>query len=439
MKIKYNFDFNEDGRFRCVKIDGSNAKVYYGNKALDIFERKGKSKYTKLKYTDDSIVLINPKSKVTIKNLDKIHSYGYIDYLKRNFKFIINSMEENQKEKHPYELIRQNKRKIIGSASALAIIALAITLALGSLKKTNSPEIDNPVTDEFELDEDNIIEDQIFSITDIINSTYEDENQKLINELEEEDNKDLIDELTADENQELADENTESYYESYTLNLYKSNTPDLQKAEDAKIFMDTIEKYSAKWGISSNLILAMLTQETGGYKPNLMQIEFDEWDDYPMTHYDFINHRYQTVVLTDNPENYNKKGYTIISRDDLYNKITNISVACVILRTSVEFMNGNIGAGIQCYNFGPGAMKDVLSACSKDTGVSVNDILSDQTSSTFMNYTDVMPPTYGDHEYLYNVSKYLDDNNIEYKTYDKNSDSTKIMQINVVTKTKSLY
>lgn len=426
MKIKYNFDFTSDGRFRCVKVDGLKAKIYYGDNALKLFEKKGKTKYTKVNTTDESIVLINPKSKVTINDLDKIYSYGYIGYLKRNFKFIVNSVEENQKKRHAYELIRQNKRKLIGSASSLAIIALATTLAFGSLKNTNAPELDNPVIDEYDIEEDNITVDQSFSIGSIVDNVYEDENQELIDELEEESNQDLINQLNQDLN------------ESYTLNLRKSNTPDLKKAEDAKNFIDTIEKYSNKWGISPNLILAILTQETGGYVSNLMQIEFNQWIDMPLTEYDFTNQRYQTIVLTDNPKKYNGKGYTVITREDLKNKITNISVGCVILRSSVKYMNYNIAAGIQCYNFGPGAMEIVLRACSKDTGVSVGEILSDQTNSTFMDFTDVMPDNYGDHEYLYNISKYLDDNDIEYKMHDKSTNTTKTIQVNVVSDSRSL-
>lgn len=179
-------------------------------------------------------------------------------------------------------------------------------------------------------------------------------------------------------------------------------------------YYDMTKPLANKWGIQPNLAIAMLTQESAGKETNLMQIEFDAWaekDDYKpvITVYNFDTNQYEKFLLTDHPENHIGENITCITRKDLENPKTNISVAMILLRQSINYMHGHIGAGIQCYNYGYGNMKKVLEKTEKETGCPVDEILRDQQNLSFMKYTNVVQA--GDPEYLNHIVRYVE--NIE--------------------------
>jgi len=171
-------------------------------------------------------------------------------------------------------------------------------------------------------------------------------------------------------------------------------------------YYEIVEKYSNKWGVSPNIIMSMLTQESGGYSTNLMQIQFWSWRDQVINVYNFEEGKYQKLVLTDNPTEFKSKYGDIITitESDLNNPITNISVGTVLFRESARAMNNHIGASIQCYNFGYGNMMKVLNETANQTGVSVETILENQENIDFVNYTHIINA--GDPNYLSNVMQY---------------------------------
>lgn len=185
-------------------------------------------------------------------------------------------------------------------------------------------------------------------------------------------------------------------------------TDDLEKKNYAyDNFYPIVEEEATKYGISPNLPMAMLTQESGGMEDNLMQIEFDQWKDMKLNIYNFNENKYDYFVLTDNPELYEGTKYTTISRNDLLDPRINIMMGCAITRKSAEMVNYHILAGVQCYNLGAGNMETVLAETARNTGQDVRDILSDQTNTTFVDYTHI--PGVGDKDYLSHVFQFLDE------------------------------
>lgn len=187
-----------------------------------------------------------------------------------------------------------------------------------------------------------------------------------------------------------------------------SLTNDLEKKNYAyDNFYPIVEEEATRYGISPNLPMAMLTQESGGMEDNLMQIEFDQWLDMKLDIYNFAENKYDHFVLTDNPEAYQGTKYTTISRQDILDPKINIRTGCWLLRKSAEMVNYHILAGVQCYNLGAGNMETVLAETARNTGQDVKDILSDQTNTTFVEYTHI--PGVGDKDYLSHVFQYLDE------------------------------
>ena len=152
--------------------------------------------------------------------------------------------------------------------------------------------------------------------------------------------------------------------------------------------------------------MCMLTQESGGYETNLMQIQFSSWEDQVIVAHNFNTGEEQLLVLTRDQDRFKRQygGIICVSPEELQNPITNISVGCVILRESIRSMNGHICAGIQCYNLGTGNMNNVLEVTANANNTTVEDLLSDQNNIAFSEYTNIINA--GDSEYLAHVIRY---------------------------------
>lgn len=151
-----------------------------------------------------------------------------------------------------------------------------------------------------------------------------------------------------------------------------------------------------------------MTQESAGKEENLMQIEWERWaSDEPIRAYNFLDQKYETFLLKNNPTEEEKAKYTCITQEDLKNPKTNMSIGCVLLRKSAEYMNYHIMATLQCYNLGYGNMDDVFKKLEEETGQTKDEVLSDQSNISFYDYTYV--PGKGDPNYLSNVFQFIDE------------------------------
>lgn len=188
---------------------------------------------------------------------------------------------------------------------------------------------------------------------------------------------------------------------------YSLSTDSVKRENAYNLYHDLVAKFSNKWGISFNLIMAILTQESGGFETNLMQIEFDDWKEQEIKVYNFEDERYEYFVLTNNPEKWAGKNVTCITEKDLENPYTNISIGCVLLRKSAEYMNYHVLAAVQCYNLGKGNMDKILELVAAETGLTRDELLADQENITFYQYTYTVNK--GDPDYLCNVFAFLND------------------------------
>lgn len=221
--------------------------------------------------------------------------------------------------------------------------------------------------------------------------------------------------------EQLADQAIENIGNSAYLNY--SLSKDTVKRENAyNLYHELVERFSNKWGISFNLIMAMLTQESGGFETNLMQIEFDDWKEEKIKVYNFEANRYEYFVLTNNPEEWAGQNVTCITEKDLENPITNISIGCVILRKSAEYMEYHVLAAVQCYNLGKGNMDKILELAAKESGLTIEEILADQENIIFYQFTYAVDK--GDPNYLSNVFAFLNDYGevITFKHFDENNE-----------------
>lgn len=392
--IEYYFFFNDNNEFMCEITEGEEQTELTEQETIDELIAINETNFDHVRASNRLIRLNSEDTSVIISDLQDFYSYGYSEYIPDIMERVNKAIAKHQKDKHRNEVVR-NLKVTCGKVACGTLIVTLLGTAAGALHKqhTNSNNFTNNIATEDFINE-------IPINLEAVSDDFDEEYDQMIDELET-----VVDEYTESQNTIIEEKPIDTAYLRYD-DLTNTNTY-IGAYED---YYSIVEKYANKWGISPNIIMAMLTQESAGKKVNLMQIQFDSWHDQVLTEYDFVNGRYQSIVLTDTPEKYAGQNITVITREDLNNKVTNISVSCVILRYCLEQMDFNVLAAIQAYNLGCPNMDKVMNETSRNVGVSVDDLLSDQTNTEFTNYTHIVDC--GDPNYVTNVFRYLTDGEI---------------------------
>lgn len=177
-----------------------------------------------------------------------------------------------------------------------------------------------------------------------------------------------------------------------------------EKAEGTKEkYKNIIDKYSSIYGLDSNIILAIATQERGVHSSNvdhggaigLMQIQVSVWDGQYIVAYNYDNDQYEKIN---------------ISLDKLRDIDFNIKVGCAIYQSYLKVMNGNNYLATQCYNMGPTTMNKVLNDCSLATGKSIDEIKNDTDNLEWVKY--IKEDYAGDPNYAQHVFRYYNNDTI---------------------------
>ncbi len=161
---------------------------------------------------------------------------------------------------------------------------------------------------------------------------------------------------------------------------------------------DIIDKYSDMYGLDSNLICAIATQEKGfhsdkidkGGAIGLMQVQVLVWDDFNLKVYNYDIKDYETIEIT---------------KEKLENLDFNIKTGCAIFQNCLNQTHGNVLLAIQTYNMGYGTVvKKILPKYSKASGHSIEEILDNPNDLGWLDYVTSSYP--GDANYIKNVLSY---------------------------------
>ena len=356
------------------------------NKIIDVYENPNGKDIT-LEY-DKYIIELNDYSKLLRKK-------GLIPIL-NNIRIYNEKIElKNNKKRKVTKKNKYTKARIIASGFSFLILSGCVMGMFHKETKKELPAIPNSIVDR--------MEDEFIKLTNVNTGELTVSTLTLRNDIE----KKAIP----------------------TVSISYEDRSDTPKAYNTKAYYsELINKYSQMYGLDSDLVTAIATQERGihsgikddGGATGLMQIQNAVWVDEKLSAYNFETKTLETIIV-------NEKSLSYVDY--------NIKVGCMILQTVLKYMNYNTLAAVQCYNMGHGNMETILNAYSYDSGKSVKEILNDVTDTNWMNYRYLIKK--GDPEYIEEVFSWLG-NDVE--LINKKDDGTEVcFNINTLEQVKTIH
>ena len=374
-----------------VCINDNTDKRVKENKALDLLNEVDNLSSNKVYIKGYQLIIKNKDFSITIKNYPEFLLSKYRKYINNTNNIVRRNSSKIQREKNKQKkLIQQKITKGVMVAAPLVMSSLLIT----SLYKNMTKDVSEVKT----LDKETI-ESQL--------AYTQDEN---INEIFEQDEK-IKENVTLDSSVTIGESNVIEHSES--LDLPEANLQIFDNSQNKEIidiqnkYRDLCEKAGKRWGISPNILLGLLTQESHGNEVNLTQIEFDAWADQKINIYNYEENKWMKVVLTNNPNNY-KDFDIVINRNELNNPYTNIATAAMLLNYSTNTLKtDNIFAILEYYNKGHGNFNKNMTSLEENTNKTRADVLANPTDTDIIDYSYVC--NVGDPNYVCNVIQYIPD------------------------------
>ena len=376
---RYKFYYDKYGEFNCLYSNDYADRNYKNDDAIRKLQRIDRQSFRSVKIKERThnkrkypyIEMSNGNTTVSIRNINRFNNDELFEYLPNNIRKIEKAFT------------KYNNRNSKSAARNLLVAGLIVTMISSGIALSLNKDKSNDIA--------------MSSTSTIVSQTEEESTEEELSEVYEM----IIDEDNNQINYEF-DRETDSSDFKYVDETYG----------------DLVDEVGKKYGVSPSLIKAMITQESSGVNPNLMQIQFDSWIDMLLVTHDFVNDKDVKLVLTDNPEEYSDDVITI-SRDELLNPNTNISVGTVLLRETASYYDYNIPMSIQAYNFGIGNMDKVINQLAYVTNDTYDGVVANKNDIDYMNYTNII--NVGDFEYLYHVMRYVDSSDINISYLDENN------------------
>lgn len=347
---------------------------------------------------NESLELINGLSEEANKITNICFTGEDLSFMIGNIKVVLKGRKNFIDEENfdfVFEKIKNNRYKVVKQVVKAAMVtALAGAISFASLVTINAYASKEPMQD---------IEKQVTT------SYYTDldlENEK-VNDLSLLETDDVIVE-SIDKEVSTEISKSDDIQSKESLAITESLSLGSMNDSDKLLFVkenygDIIEKYSKMYGLDSDLICAIATQERGvhsntvdeGGAIGLMQVQVAVWNGSKVRTFNYETGEYETIKVT---------------LDDLKDVDFNIKTGCAIFQNYLKQMQGNIVAATQTYNMGPGTMKKILSNYSSSSGKTIDEILNDIDDLSWMDYRNSSYA--GDPDYIEHVFRYYANDNL---------------------------
>ena len=190
--------------------------------------------------------------------------------------------------------------------------------------------------------------------------------------------------------------NDESEVQCVSISYEDKSCSDKAQNADNK-YRSLIDKYSRIYGLDTNLIVALATQERGvhsgvmdaGGATGLMQIQNSVWANSEVDAYNFETDSWEKIV---------------VNSDSLSDLNYNIKVGCMIFQTYLREMNYNVLATLQSYNMGPSSVRSIINYYCADTNKAEEEVINNPYDIGWLDYRNLI--NFGDQKYIENVLAY---------------------------------
>ena len=309
-----------------------------------------------------------------------------------------NKLPKKKKVKRENKYVKEDKKNKNGNKHIIKTIAVsAVTLSLlmsigkmsGKLDTKTSKEVLENMPDTYTIA--NIVEDEVVQEVEAASATA----LETLSEIQEEPVVEEVKQVVSVEHKEVPEN-------SDYVQLDYSDRSSTDKANTTREnYSNVIENYCKTYGLDSDLIIALATQERGvhgttldpGGATGLMQIQNSVWDNGTLRAYNFDTESWEQITVN------------IPSLSDLD---YNVKVGCMIFQDCLRYNDYNIIAAIQAYNMGYGTTDILISDYCNETGKTRDQVLADQNDTGWLKYRNTIP--YGDPNYVENVLSFYGEN-----------------------------
>lgn len=360
---------------------------------------KLKNKYSKaiLEYIIsmiDSDKYSNDNMNISVNSQDLLISIENDEVLIRGYRKVFNRLNRGDINNYISGNIVTKKRVVeIGLSILAAILIGTVINGYSKNSKSSSKENGNIAITWEKIPEDEKIDNSNIDNQDInidngenLGSNKDEESGILTNDI----NNDII------------------YFNPYdSLN-------DTESINNTLKYSEYINEVSIKWGISRDLLISMIAQESNGDASNnkLMGFEFNAFKDTELKVFNYIDNKYEIVAFSNNINKF-KDADIVITQDNLEHPKTQIAAGAIVLNYLNNKYDNNTMLAVMAYNAGVTNTDKILQATSYEIGIPVYDIIQDQNKTDYEDYTDaVLKSNYGDQEYIKHVAGRAKDNSI---------------------------
>ena len=382
-------------------------KKYSASKIIDLY----------INEKQEEIILDYKNCTVVLNEYTKLFEKRYLSYLARDIK----NFEEQKRVRNLKNRKVKRTNKFNGKVILITTLAL-ILLYIGAENVFGMHKIDGESDQTYSSSYfyGSLEEIQPYLESSSINQTVFSSSSS---------NKETI---SSESNVQKNDMSVSEESNNHAINAISIDYEDKSLEEKAYItkayYGKLLTKYAKIYGIDPTLAIAVATQESGVHSSKinptrgtgLMQIETPVWLNQQVTAYNFETKTKETLTVTS---------------ERIQNVEYNIKIGCMILQNSLEYMNYNTLAGLQCYNMGVGNMTNILKEYSLDCGKSVDEILNDHNDVEWLKYRDIVGA--GDDLYVEHVLSWIGDQ-VNFKNAKKDGTLIEINVNNNIT-TKKVY
>lgn len=405
--------YEENGKLTLRVLNqksGISELLIYNNEAKIYLERLSSYNIKKIREQTigkDERVLLDFENNINLV----LHNSSDLDKQTHLLEPLLNSMKKYEERKNfdnlkssikstPSKVVRENKhanKKFNPNLIAGAILlvgTMVVSMAHNKLSAINSFDMlsTNDVAIEENLDKYEQLKENCGDRIEFL-----DNDKVMVVDISKEQKEDIVNDDTVKEEMPVIKEEEniiEIEYEDF------SNTEKAVKTRQN--YGDLITKYSNMYGLDPNLMIAIATQEKGfhssvmddGGATGLMQIQNSVWLGKQISAYNYEKGQYDTFTIDNNK---------------IEQLETNIQIGCMYFQNCLKFMDYNIPAAIQTYNYGTGNMGNVLKVYAGITGKTKQEVLGDQYDVGWLEYRNVV--NRGDSNYLNNVLSWMGNNN----------------------------